>query len=397
MLLAAACAAPLPAVAQAVQVETGTVAQGWTFADGGAFGLARIDTRAVPFAVSVRPADIFALRVGGSWGFARLAGVGGETVETSRAPRDVDVRASFIPTRSVRVSFVSRIAVGDPEWSVADATLAGFASGGLLPVVPATWTGGTVVGGEVEVEAPAGASSLRFHAGYRQGQGSITLVGTDLDYRPGSRFDVGVSIRTPVSDAGALTVSGGVRRFGEDAAGPLGLFQAGLRFDAGATLAVPWGLDGSTLVYARVTRRAGGDATDPGTGLGPTLDAYRTLLPGLAGTPGSLVGVAGLRARWALGRTALIPHTEGRIVRGEGSCGAGEAREAAGCLADQGWLATAGLALEVRAAGPPGAPSLLLRPHASAGVGRAVPAGAPEARLTGWEAGLMLRISGGAR
>lgn len=388
--------APPLAAAQIVAVQADPTTQEWTFGELGLFGLRGVRTRAVPFSVTARTNERVSVRVASAWAVGRLEGDDGAVVETSTGPRDVDLAASFFPTPRLRLGLTGRIPVGEPEWTVADATLAGLTASGLLPVVERTWTPGSAMGGEVEVAAPMGAGAVRLLAAYRRAGGTIALAGTGLGYRPGDQIDLGATVDVRISDEGFLALSALVRHFGEDSAEGTGLHQAGRRIDASATLAAPIALRGSMLAYAGVTQRRGGEGR---VGAGPGQDAlqmYRNLLPGLTGTPDLLAVSTGMRVRWALDRVAVEPEAVGRLVRGDDSCG-GNGADPATCLADQGWLARGGLTLEFRAAGPPGRPILLLRPHGAWSFGRTVPAEGREARITGWEAGVSIRIAGGVR
>jgi hypothetical protein len=317
-----------PTAAQARSVGAGVLVQTYTFQDAEQAGLADVTLRAAPFGAVLPLGSRLAVQVVGAWAEATVTGPDGSA--------------------------------GTLEGGVLAAE--------LLPFAVTSWGTGGSAGGELALAFQAGAWGVGMSGGYRSALSYEPLADQAFSYRPGAELRARLSLDRDVGESGTLSLLAGWQRFGEDATSERNLFRPGDRFEAVASYAVALGVSASGLFYASASRR------ENGTVLVETPD-----LEGATDAPAQALFQAGATFRIPGARVSLLPDVELRAFRSEDGVG-------------QGWLAGAGAELELRLAGRRSGPQLLLAPAGRLRVGHVVVSEGSESGLTGWEAGVTLRL-----
>jgi hypothetical protein len=357
-----------PTAAQARSVGAGVLVQTYTFQDAEQAGLADVTLRAAPFGAVLPLGSRLAVQVVGAWAEATVTGPDGSagTLE-GLVDTDVDVALALVPDRVIVTGGFS-IPTGDASQTIGEVGVAGVLAAELLPFAVTSWGTGGSAGGELALAFQAGAWGVGMSGGYRSALSYEPLADQAFSYRPGAELRARLSLDRDVGESGTLSLLAGWQRFGEDATSERNLFRPGDRFEAVASYAVALGVSASGLFYASASRR------ENGTVLVETPD-----LEGATDAPAQALFQAGATFRIPGARVSLLPDVELRAFRSEDGVG-------------QGWLAGAGAELELRLAGRRSGPQLLLAPAGRLRVGHVVVSEGSESGLTGWEAGVTLRL-----
>jgi hypothetical protein len=257
---------------------------------------------------------------------------------------------------------------GDVTQTIVEIGVAGVMAAELLPFQVTGWGSGGSAGGEAALAFQAGAWGIGVSGGYRTALTYEPLADQAFTYKPGAEIRARVSMDRDVGESGTLSLLAGWQRFGEDAASEQNLFRPGDRIEALASYAVAIGGSASGMFYASASRRQNGAV------LGET--------PGLEGatdSPAQTLVLGGATFRIPGARASFLPDVELRAFRSEDGIG-------------QGWLAGAGGTVEVRLAGRRSGTQLVLAPTGRFRLGHVVVSEGAESGLTGWEAGVTLRV-----
>lgn len=370
---ASAVVVATPSDLSAQEVGAGAVAQTYTFGSPDAAGLADFRLVTLPLAFSV-PIGAY-VEIGAATAFAdgRATGTDGSTASLAGFT-DTDLFLSLGLGRdraALTLGFTAPS--GATSLSLAEATVAGIVAAELLPFAITTWGSGGGAGGDLALAFEAGGWGLGLSGGYQAPRSYEPLDAEAFAYRPGAQMRARVAVDRRVGSASTLAVVVGVQRFEDDALDDSNLFRSGTRVDGSASLTFPVGIRGSGQLHAGAYLR------DRGTLLleAPALD-------GAGDSPGQQLLTAGGAFRLPLAdRVVAVPSVDGRVFRTDDGVG-------------QGWLASAGVGFEIRLAGASFGRHVLLSPHAAFRRGRAVVREDSESDVTGWEAGVTLRLAGGS-
>jgi hypothetical protein len=382
----------VPAQAQ----ELGALVDGYTFSHPTGAGLSRAELLWTPFSVSVPLGGRLAGDLSG--GFARAVVVGpsgGDATLTSLTDTRVGVRARLAHDHLV-VRAAASLPTAAETQSLAEARVMGVLATELLPWQTGPWTGGGGLAGSAEGSFDLAGVAFRVLGGYTRWQARHILAGDTLSYRPGDELQVRAVADVPVSRTGVLSVLVGLRTFQADAGGGLNIFRSGTRLETFVSYAFPLGLSGSAVAYGGISRRGQGE------------ELYAVdFLPGIANAPSYDLVQAGFDLRIPRGRLTILPQAEIRVLRGaQGLCAGATDQGGAPvalCPSGQGWLLSAGAAVE-KPLGNPEHPRFVLAPIARVRIGQVVHWGSAgsgggtvesaSSGVIGWEVGITARVRG---
>jgi hypothetical protein len=242
---------------------------------------------------------------------------------------------------------------------------------------------------------------LRIEGGYvlREG-GELPGDGT-LVYRPGAETRLRVLGDLALGRTSTLSVQLGLQRYASDLVDDRNVFLSGTRVDGFAAVAFPLSMIGSARVYAGLRHRgAGAD--------GPSVQ----WLPGVSNAPVRQLALSGVEVRIPVGRWAVLSDAGVRVLRSRGGpCLLSRSADLAyerTCPSGQGWMMSAGFAVELPLAGSGGRSWVTVVPfgrihagevrdwalrgagHLAAEAGRAD----RTSGVRGWQLGIDLRAGG---
>jgi hypothetical protein len=241
-----------------------------------------------------------------------------------------------------------------------------------------------------------------FDVGVRAPESRQLLADEPGPYRAGREIRGLASLTARVGRAGRFAASVVVQDFASDVWGSEEVYRSGPRVDGIVSLATPIGLERSAQVFIGYHRRARGELLSKS----PEFAA-------VIGSPGQEIGRAGVRAAFSRGRTTVMPDGELRLARtSDVVC----YRSDVGlvhqdvCPAEQGWLGTAGMSIQLGLLGTRTKPLAVLSPSAHVRMGELVgvegdqsdstglnvsPQPGARSPVTGWDIGVAMRIGGG--
>lgn len=360
-----------PAAAAAQSAGVGARAQTYTFDDPRTAGLERFTLVALPYAAAVPLGGGFSFAVGGAYATGRATGEEGQEATLSGFT-DTDIAVGFALDDWLVLSADATVATGRSTLTTKESLVAGVVAADLLPFSVDTWGSGRRMGGSLAVATQAGAWGLGFAAGYRVSSAFEPLPDQPLTYDPGDELHLRVAFDRNVAASSTLSLVLGYQRFSDDELLQTNLFKSGSRLQSVVSLAFPLGVRTSGLVYAGLNHRSRG-----------TLLLDESILAGAGDSPSQQLLLTGANLRIPLGRrAALLPQTELRVFRAEDG-------------ASQGWVASAGASLDLRASGNSAGMRLVLSPLGHLRLGRVIVEEGAETGFFGWEAGLTLRMESG--
>jgi hypothetical protein len=261
---------------------------------------------------------------------------------------------------------------GAYEHSLEESLVASVVAAELLPFAIKTWGSGGSVGADVAAFRQVGGWGLGFLGAYNLASEYEPVQDQQLAYRPGDQLRARLAVDHDVGAAGTFSALVGFERYGNDELAGADLFRSGNRFEVMASYAFAVGGRSSALIFGGVNHRANGTLLSQGTALGGASDA-----------PSQQLFRLGANVFVPLGRRmTLRPTAEARIFRASDG-------------ASQGWLGSAGTGVEWRITGTSTGRRLLLAPSGSVRFGRVIVSDGVETGVTGWEAGLSLRVVAG--
>ncbi len=347
----------------------GVLLQRYTFADAQAAGLSTFTLRTAPWAVSLPLGGRLSVVASGAWAEGEATGAEGARATLSGfTDTEVGVALALGQDRMVLTASAS-LPTGHSTLTLPEAAVAGVVAAELLPFAVTSWGSGGGMGGDVAVAVQAGAWGLGVVAGYRAGNSFEPLADESFTYRPGDQARVRLALDRDVGTSGTFSIIVGMQRFSEDELGGANLFRSGDRFEALAGYTFALGLKSSAQIYAGAYHRAAGSVLTTE----PTLD-------GATDSPSQQLFTGGVDLRIPVGRrVTFLPTTEARVFRTADGVG-------------QGWLASGGATLEIILAGRRFGRRLVLAPSGAYRRGHIIVQEGSESDLTGWEAGLTLRV-----
>ncbi len=368
--LALALCSPIAAWGQAARA--GGSFQFYSFADAEAAGLESFSLFTAPYAVAVPIAGLVAVDVSGAYAQGIATGPGGVEARMS-GPTDTQLGLSLLLGGDrVVLSTSMSLPTGQESRSLEEATVAAVVAAELLPFPLATWSAGGGAGGDLSLAVQAGEWGIGLAGGYWAGREFEPVPGETFAYRPGDQIQARVALDRDVGESGTLSLLVGLQRFGEDRLEGSNLFRSGNRLEGLVSYAFALGLRGSALAYGGVYHRARGSLLLES----PSLD-------GATDSPSQQLFLGGLNLLLPAGRRVdVVPDVNLRVFRSGDGVG-------------QGWLASAGGALDIRVSGTSFGRNLVLSPSAKARLGRVIVREGAESGIVGWEAGLTLRMGAG--
>jgi hypothetical protein len=362
----AALLLPSAAVAQAAG---GAVLQSYRFGAPDAAGLREFTLLTLPFSAAVPVAGPLGLQVGGAFAEGRATGLeGAEATLSGLTDTELGFTLALGSDRAV-ITAGATLPTGKSTQTLEEASVAGVMAAELLPFAVSTWGSGGGAGGDLALAFQAGRVGIGVAGGYQVAREFEPLEAHSFAYRPGDELHARVAVDAEVGEAGTFSVLVGLQRFGEDHLAGNNLFRSGSRVEGVVSYAFAYGLRSSALVYGGVYHRSKGAVL-----------AEESALEGVAASPAQqlLTGGASLRVPWG-SRAVLLPEVDLRVFRSEDGVG-------------QGWVGTAGASLDLRLAGRSFGRRLVVAPMARFRMGHVVVREGAESGLSGWEAGLMIRV-----
>lgn len=362
--------------------EATAIVQNFTFSQPGAIGASSVRFVTTPLAVSLRLPGRATLSVASASAQATLTGIDGESIDFGGL---ADTRLGVtVPLVLEGLSLTARgtLPSGTASMSQAEAAVAGMMASHLLPVPIRSLGQGGAFGAELAYAVTSEDVTVAVGIGYDVAREFEPLTDDPVVYAPGRqlRGRATADIRTGVTSL--LSVMLGVQRIGRDELDGVELFEPGLRIEALASYGFAVSAQGSVLLYGAVHRRATGiPGLNPDVAL--TVDATGfPYVPGVIAAEAQSLVVAGAEVRIPTRYFAFIPEARVR-------------RFTSGDTVGRGWLATVGVALDVRLLGRRGGRRLQAAPAVRLTTGSASGGAGLESSLTGWEAGITLQLAGG--
>jgi hypothetical protein len=399
-ICAVAALALVPAASSA-QLTGGARVERYTFGDAARAGFSSMELRSIPIDLHLAMGP---LRLDGSGGIARGWATSAAGVRTQLdGLSDLEIGLGLVGAGGRFMVRGSVSPESGPTLSAAQSGVAALFASELLPFSPTRWGAGASVGADVALFVPTtNGLDLTVDVGVRAPQSRELLPDEPGPYQAGRELRGRASIGTRVGRAGRFAASLGVQAFTSDSWGSAEVYRSGTRVDGIVSLATPLGLERSAVFYGGYHRRFPGK-----------LLSKSPLFTAVIGSPGEQTARAGVRGAFTRGRVAWLPDGEVRIARSSGvvcyRSGVSIQYEVA-CPAEQGWLGTTGMSLDLALLGTRTRPLAVLTPSAHVRMGELValdgeasdPTGlfvtaqaGPRSPVTGWDVGLALRIGAG--
>jgi hypothetical protein len=350
----------------------GVLVQTYRFDDAVAAGVDEYRLLTLPFAASIPVGSHLTVQASGAYAEGRATGPEGGVVElTGVTDTQLGLSISLGPDRMV-LSFDALLPTGQDLLSLEEAAVAGVIAAELLPFALTTWGSGGTLGGDLALAFQSGPWGIGLAGGYRAPNQYEPLSGQTLAYRPGQAITGRVAIDRDVGESGTLSLLFGVQHFGDDEVSGSNLFRSGNRLQGALSYAFALGVRSSALLYGSVYHRANG-----------SLLLEESALDGATDSPSQQLFTGGAGIRIPAGRkVTFLPEADLRVFRSADGVG-------------QGWVGTAGAAFDLILSGRRFGSRLVLTPSARYRMGHVTVDAESETDLTGWEAGLTLRVQGG--
>ena len=347
----------------------GLIVQRYTFDAPEAAGIESFRLLTAPFTAAIALGSVAALEVAGAYAEGTATGSEGDRATLSGLT-DTEITLVLGGDHLLLTAGAS-LPTGQTTQTLTEATVAGVVAAELLPFAVTSWGSGGGAGGDVAFAFRAGSVGIGLSGGYRVAREYEPLADATFAYRPGDQIRVRLAVDADVGEAGTLSLLVGLQRFGDDEAAGSNLFRSGDRLEGVLTYAFAVGRTGSALLWGGAYHRENGSVLlqDP-------------TLAGATDSPSQQLFLGGFNARFPWGRVTLLPDAEARVFRSQDGVG-------------QGWDGSAGAALDLRLAGRRFGRRLILAPSGRVRYGNVTVREGAESGLTGWEAGLTLRVEGG--
>jgi len=357
---------------EAQVVHGGGLIQHYSFGDAQAVGIESFTLRTAPISAGATIGGSVAIDVSAAWaeGVARGPG-GGEARLSGWTDTQLGFSLLLGGDRAVLTGSVA-VPSGTDVLTPEEGTVAGVVASELLPFAISTWGSGGGGGGDLALAFELGDWGLGLAGGYWRAREFEPVAGESLVYRPGDQLHLRLALDRDVGPSGTLSFTVGMRTFEDDRVQELNLFRSGDRLEGMVSYAWALGARGSALAYGGVLHREEG-----------TLLLEASPLVGATDSPSQQLFLGGASFLAPVSaRVTLLPDLGLRLFRSGDGVG-------------QGWVATAGTALELRAAGTAFGRNLVLAPSARVRVGNVLVREESDSDILGWEVGLTVRTGVG--
>lgn len=358
---------PVHAYGQAAQlpgtgldVRAAAVFESYEFSDEGATGVGSVSLFSVPLQASLPLGDAFTLGVRTAFGAGSVEDAGGRVIDLS-GPTDTEVQLGFRNRGAVSLS-LSAIAIlptGNSTHSADEALVSGAVATDLLPFRMSNWGSGGGVGAHASAAQSFGDTGVGFSASYVMGRAFEPVDGAPFSYQPGDHLRVRGAVDHNLGDGSRVTLSLTFDGFSEDQLEDTNLYQAGNRLQVMGSYGFRAGRRSTALLYGGVLHRSEGSELSAGA---PITSARNLVLAG-----------GGIRIPTALG--VLTPSVDTRVARRDDGL-------------DQGWLAGAGMGIELRLGGQ------VVTPAVRGRLGELVIQEGLQTDITGFEISVSTRLGG---
>ncbi len=258
---------------------------------------------------------------------------------------------------------------GESTQSLEEVVVAGIIAAEPLPFAISTWGSGGSAGGDLALAFQAGEWGIGASGGYRVASGYEPLAEETFTYRPGDRILARLALDRDVGTAGTLSFLLGYQRFQDDALNEQNLFRAGARYEGMVSYAFAAGRSGSGILYGGFNHRENGSVL-----------VENPDLAGATNTPWQQLYRGGFTFLLPVGRSlTLFPEGEARLFRAEDGIG-------------RGYLTSAGLGFDLTLAGGRRGTRLVLSPSGRFHLGNITVDETSDSKVTGWTAGVTLRV-----
>ena len=361
-----------PGGAQAQAAAGGGSFQYYSFRDAEAAGLESFALVTAPFAVGIPVAGLFSIDVSGAYAQGIATGPDGAEARMSGL---TDTQLGFsilLGDDRVVLSSSLTLPTGKKTLTLEEAAVAAVVAAELLPFPIATWGTGGGAGGDLALAFQADDWGIGIAGGYWAAREFEPVPGETFAYRPGDQIQARIALDRDVGASGTFSVLLGIQRFGEDELEGTNLFQSGNRLEGLVSYAFALGLRGSALLYGGVYHRERG-----------ALLLEASQLDGATDSPSQQLFLGGANLLIPAGRrVTVLPDVSVRVFRSGDGVG-------------QGWLATAGSALDIRVSGRSFGRNVVFSPSAKLRLGRVIVREDTESDIIGWEASVTLRVGAG--
>lgn len=357
----------MPAAAQVV--GSGAVLQSYRFDDPSAAGLATIRLFTTPFAFTAPIGSTVVVQAAGAFAQGVATSPDGQRVTLSGFTDTYLGVSTAVGLDWLVVTARMSLPTGSYTHTAAESLVASVVAAQLLPFAVNTWGSGGSYGANVAAVTQTGGWGVGVAGGYSIASEYEPLRNQEIGYRPGDQLQVRLALDHDLGASGTFSALVGFQNFGDDQLAGNDLFRSGSRIEAMLSYAFAVGRRSSALVYGGVNHRANG-----------TLLLQASALGGASDAPSQQLFLFGTNARVPVGRrSTFLPAVEARVFRASDG-------------ASQGWITSAGASLETRISGLPSGRRVVLEPSGRLRLGRVIVGEGIETGVTGWEAGVTLRV-----
>lgn len=341
----------------------------YSFSDKEATGLDQVSLATMPLAATLSLGRRLSLGFNSAWAEGTVRGAEGEEISL-RGFTDTEISLALsLGGDNVVLAGGFVLPTGESTQSLEEVVVAGVIAAELLPFAISTWGSGGSAGGDLALAFQAGGWGIGVSGGYRVASDYEPLSEETFSYQPGDQIRARLALDHDVGRAGTLSFLLGFQSFSDDALNDQNLFRSGNRYEALASYASAVGRRGSMLLYGAFHHRENGSVL-----------VDNPELAGATNTPWQQLVRGGVNFLLPAGRRlTLIPDGELRLFRAEDGIG-------------QGYLAGAGLGMDVTLAGGRRGRRLVLSPSGRFYVGELTIDEESDSRVTGWRVGVTLRF-----
>lgn len=347
----------------------GSTYEVYSFSDSEATGLDNVSLLTAPLALTLPVGQSLSLGVYSAWAQGTVQAADGQEVSiTGFTDTEISIAISLGGDNAVLAGgFI--LPTGEATQSLEEVVVAGIIAAELLPFAISTWGNGGSAGGDLAFAFQAGQWGIGLSGGYRAASEYEPLLDESFTYRPGDRIQGRLALDRDVGTSGTLSFLVGYQRFRDDALNEQNLFRPGARYEGMISYAFAAGRRGSGIFYGAFNHRENGSVL-----------VENPDLAGATDTPWQQLYRGGLTFLLPIGRSLTVfPDVEGRLFRAEDGIG-------------QGYLASGGLGFDVTLAGGRRGTRLVLSPSGRFHMGNITIDADSDSNVTGWTAGVTLRV-----
>ena len=374
---AVAVAATL-AVTQPVMGQTvwaGASAETYRFSGIADAAIDEVQLVAMPFGVAWAPVPWMTLDGVGAWGRGIATFPQGGSSEI-QGLTDFRVRLA-LSNRALWLSAIASLPGGGSTRTTDELLMAGILGSELLGFQLRSFGSGGALGAMGGFRRSLGTLEVGLSAGYVIHNDFMLLDAPAELYRPGAQTRYRATVSSPFGAAGVVSMHLGHQRSSLDEYGGVRVLRPGTRSEGLLLVTLPVGARESLVAYGGYYER-GSD------GLGTVDGLFSTQrLPGLVATEGRANFVAGVEAQATRTGMVVLPSMEFRMSSTNDEVGAG-------------WLATVGVDVDYRLAGPRRGRRVVVSPGLAGQFGSVRVGSSGNARVIGAELSVRVQWMGGS-